>query len=125
MPRTLIIVIDDAFMSLELSHALTAVGFAVLGRARNLDGAAKLLRVRLPTAALIDAQLADAEDGVRLARDLQACNVRVVLTGREPVDEWTGPFLRKPFTTKSVAELLAFRPGPGAARSWVRGVSST
>jgi ActR/RegA family two-component response regulator len=123
MPRTLIIVDDDALMTLELSHALTEFGFAVLGQARNLTDARKLLRVRLPAAALVGAQLANGEDGVTLSRDLQACDVRVVLTGRNSVDSWTGPFLRKPFETQSAIDLLAVQQEPTVAKTWVRGVS--
>ena len=123
MLRTLIIVDDDAFLTLELSHALTEFGFAVLGQARNLADARALLRVRLPASALVSAQLADGEDGVTLSRDLQACDVRVVLTGRNSVDGWTGPFLRKPFEAKRVIDLLAVQQEPLVAKTWVRGVS--
>lgn len=119
MPRTLIIVDDDVFAALELSHALSEFGFAVLGQARNPDMMRKLLRVRLPAAALVNAELSRGDSGVALARDLQACGVRVVLTGRGPVEGWTGPFLAKPFATRTLVDLLTARPEhrPGADSS--------
>jgi DNA-binding response OmpR family regulator len=122
VPRTVLIVDDDVLTALELSHALAETGFAVLGQARNLATARKLLRVRLPAAALVGARLADGEDGVALARDLQSFDVRVVLTGRDPVDGWTGPFLLKPFDGKSAADLLAHRRDGPASRTWLRGI---
>jgi DNA-binding NtrC family response regulator len=124
MPRTVLIVDDDVLMSLELSHLLTEFGFAVLGQARNVADVRKLLRVRLPAAAIIGARLADDENGVPLARDLQASDVRVVLTGSDPVDGWTGPFLRKPFGARRAADLLAVRNESPDGRTWLRGLMS-
>lgn len=121
MPRTLIIVDDDVLLTLELSHMLTEFGFAVLGQARTLADARKLLRVRLPAAALVSAQLANGEDGLSLARDLQACGVRVVLMSIGPVDDWTGHCLTKPFAIKSVRDLLTPYKEPAVAQSWMRG----
>ena len=106
MPRTLIIVDNDVLATLEVSHAMAENGFAVLGQARNLAGARKLLRVRLPAAALISTELSDGESGLGLARDLQASGVRVVLTGRGPVEGWQGPYLPKPFAPKRLVDLL-------------------
>jgi DNA-binding response OmpR family regulator len=106
MPRTLIIVDNDVLATLEVSHTMVESGFAVLGQARNLATARKLLRVRLPAAALISAELPDGDSGLALARDLQACGVRVVLTSRGPVEGWEGPYLAKPFAPKSLVDLL-------------------
>jgi hypothetical protein len=123
VPRTVLIVDEDVLTALELSHTLAESGFAVLGRARTMAGARKLLRVRLPAAALVGARLAGGEDGLALALDLQAADVRVVLTGTEPVDGWTGPFLLKPFGGKSAADLLAHRPPPPAGGTWLRAIT--
>lgn len=117
MPRTVIIADGEVLLALELSHALTERGFAVLGQARTLAAARKLLRVRLPAAALISAELADGETGLALARDLQACAVHVVLTAWDPVDGWDGPFLTKPYRAESVIDLLTVPEGAAAART--------
>lgn len=122
MPRTLIIVDDDVLLTLELSHTLTELGFAVLGQARTLEAARKLLRVRLPAAAMVDAQLSDGA-GLALARDLQACGVHVVLMGRDSVEGWTGPYLIKPFRTKNAVDLLTPRQQAVTATTTVPGVS--
>lgn len=106
MPRTLIIVDNDVLATIEVSRTMIENGFAVLGQARNLATARKLLRVRLPASAFISTELADGDSGLGLARDLRASGVRVVLTGRGPVEGWQGPYLPKPFAPKRLVDLL-------------------
>ena len=108
MGPLLVIVDGDTAPAHELSHGLASVGFDVRGPVGTLAAARKLLRLIVPDIALINTQLASGENGLALARELQARGARVVMMGTGPA-AWTGAYIRKPFVTKDVVDLLAFR----------------
>lgn len=107
----LVVIIDgDTETAHELSHALAALGFDVRGPAKTLAAASELLDLVVPDVALISTQLADGENGLALARELDGRGVRVVMMGEGP-SPWPGAHIRKPFAVDSMVDLLAPRPG--------------
>ena len=108
MGPLLVIIDGDTARAHELSHGLAAVGFDVRGPVGTLVAARKLLRLVVPDIALINTQLANGENGLALARELQARGARVVMMGPGP-SAWKGAYIRKPFVTDDVVNLLAFR----------------
>jgi DNA-binding response OmpR family regulator len=105
MPPLLIIIDGDTAAAHELSHALATAGFDVRGPARTLAAARKLIAAHRPDIALINTQLTGEENGLALARQLEARGVRVVMMGEGPAG-WKGAYLRKPLRAETVVDLL-------------------
>lgn len=105
MPPLLVIIDGDTATAHELSHALAAAGFDVRGPARTLAAARNLLAHSTPDIALVNTQLSDGENGLALARELEARGVQVVMMGAGPAG-WKGAYLRKPLRAAAVVDLL-------------------
>jgi CheY-like chemotaxis protein len=70
--RKLLIVEDEALVALGLQAAVEEAGHQVTGWATCSAEAVRLARKDAPDVALVDIQLARGDDGIELARRLQA-----------------------------------------------------
>lgn len=108
--RSVLIVEDEALIAMELSANLTALGWEIIGPAGTMEEARRLLGERLPSAAILDVNLA----GVAvypLAEQLRARGVPFVFcTGYEDLegaDAFRGvPLVRKPVNVTALDHQL-------------------
>lgn len=118
MKIQVLIVEDDPLTSLDLKEALTDEGMDVIGVARSVDEAKKLIEKHPPDTLLVDINLEGDLDGIELVQSLSFPIPVVYLTANS--DEQTvkrametspGSFLTKPYDERDVfiALELAFQ----------------
>src|SRR4051812_46959016 len=66
-PTRILVVEDEAWIAIELQHALTAGGYEVVGLAADAQTAVDLTGERGPTLVLMDIHLAGRGDGIEAA----------------------------------------------------------
>ena len=82
--KTLLIVEDQILLAMELKGELEDVGYKVLELADRHQEALSIAREVRPDLALVNIELADGDDGVALARDLQTLGVPVLFISGQP-----------------------------------------
>jgi 1,2-diacylglycerol 3-beta-glucosyltransferase len=78
VPKILLIVEDQLLLAVGLQDDLEAAGYRVLELAIRHQEALGIAREIKPDLALVNIELADGDDGVALARDLQTLGVPVL-----------------------------------------------
>ena len=125
MPSALIVE-DEAVIALDLASELTALGLDVLGLAKSYEQAMEIVGRVLPDIAIVDVVLNGLADGVRVAKDLRARGVRVLVTsgGERTQDYGEADFLAKPWDRADLMRALGVLPAaPGATFHWNAGSS--
>jgi DNA-binding response OmpR family regulator len=96
---TALIVEDEAIIALDLAAELHALGLNILGLARTYEQAMEIAGRTLPDIAIVDLMLNGVAHGARIARDLGARGVRVLVVsgGERPQDCGNVTFVSKPW----------------------------
>jgi PAS domain S-box-containing protein len=124
-----LVVEDEALVALDLQVRLEGLGYTVVGTADHRDEAVALFAEHLPDLVLMDLRLAQGDDGVAVARDLQAIAARpvVFITAHSDAQTLaravaTAPYgyLNKPFDDRVLAVTLAVTLERYAAEGRVR-----
>jgi CheY-like chemotaxis protein len=109
---TALIVEDEAVIALDLAPELTALGLDILGFARSYDQAMEMAGRVLPDIAVVDLVLNGLAHGARVARELGARGVRILIVSgseRSP-DLGDVAFLSKPWRRDDLARALDVLP---------------
>lgn len=105
---TALIVEDEAVIALDLASELDALGLDILGLAKSYEQAMEIAGRMLPDIAIVDVVLNGVADGARVARDLRARGVRVLITsgGEQTPDDGDADFLAKPWDRADLRRAL-------------------
>jgi DNA-binding response OmpR family regulator len=105
---TALIIEDEAIIALDLAAELRAFGLDILGLARTYEQAMEVTLRRLPDIAIVDLMLGGVAHGARIARDLGARGVRVVVVsgGERPRDCGDATFIAKPWSRRDLISAL-------------------
>ncbi|MEZ4394898.1 MAG: response regulator [Polyangiales bacterium] len=124
-----LIVEDEALVALDLELRLEGLGYSVVGTADHRDEAVALFAEHRPDLVLMDLRLAQGDDGVAVARELQAIAARPVIFITAHSDAQTlaravavAPYgyLNKPFDDRVLAVTAAVALERYAAEGRVR-----
>jgi DNA-binding response OmpR family regulator len=118
MPSVLVVE-DDYLLADELDRMLTERGFRVIGPARNLEAAQRLLADNRIDVACLDVRLNSEESSVPLAQSLAALGIPFVFLTAYPVAYLSlamreRPLLEKPVDPDLLAERLRSLTGTEA-----------
>lgn len=111
---TVMIVEDEALLSLDLEQTLVDAGLEVVGIAATEKQALSLAEARQPDLALVDIQLSDGPSGIRIARQLavQGRTSVVFMTANTAMlpEDFAGAIgvIAKPYMTSGVNAALAY-----------------
>ena len=105
---TALIIEDEAIIALDLAAELRALGLDILGLARTYEQAMEIAGRTLPDIAIVDLMLNGVAHGARIARDLGARGVRVLLVsgGERPPDCREAVFVAKPWNRADLMRAL-------------------
>jgi DNA-binding response OmpR family regulator len=115
--RTVLVAEDDAIIGFDITDALEAAGYAILGPARSCSDAFSWLENSLPDIAILDAMLQDGAC-TELAQELQNREIPFIIYSGRRHNEFTAGFenatwLEKPCAHEdlitAIDQLLAHR----------------
>jgi DNA-binding response OmpR family regulator len=112
MPKALIVE-DEAIIALDLASELEAMGFEIVGFAKSYEGALEFAQRCPPDIAIVDLMLSGAAQGARVAQDLRARGVKVLVVSGDSTAavEDGGASLIKPWNradlVKAIGALMA------------------
>ncbi len=108
---TVLLVEDEALISLELCEILTEAGYQVIGPANTTAGVRFLLRRNAPCVAILDVFVRDGTSA-EIVRELRRRNVPYLVHSRHPRSEaaasdcGSAPWLAKPACSSDLLNLL-------------------
>lgn len=105
---TVLIVEDEAVIALDLASELKGLGLDILGLAKSYEQAMDIAARMMPDVAIVDIMLNGASEGARIARELRARGVRVLLTsgGDRSPEYGDMVFLAKPWQREELMRAL-------------------
>ncbi|MBX9731684.1 MAG: response regulator [Sphingomonas sp.] len=109
---TLMIVEDDALVSMVLQDALEDAGYKVLGLTDRQEAALQVAKAEKPHLALVNISLAGGDDGIELSEHLKAMGIPVLLISGQ---------VNRASSAKSVA--IGSMPKPYSAAAMVAAVA--
>jgi len=115
MSMKILIVEDESIVAMELSSYVTELGYRVIGRASNGVDAFKMALEHKPDVVLMDVHIKGSEDGIDLAKRLQASieTAIVYITAfnddvslDRAIETFPAGYLTKPFNRKELSAVL-------------------
>jgi DNA-binding response OmpR family regulator len=118
MPKALIVE-DEAIIALDLASELEGMGFEIVGFAKSYEGALEFAQRCSPDIAIVDLMLSGAAQGARVAQDLRARGVKVLVVSGDStaVFEDGGASLIKPWHRADLVKAIGTLAASDAARA--------
>ena len=117
---TALIVEDEAVIALDLACELEGMGFELIGLAKSYESGSELARRRRPDIAVVDLMLGGAAEGERLAAELRAQGVKVLVISGDSTSlgkDGRTTFLAKPWSRADLVSAIGALAASDAARA--------